>query len=407
MPNLRPEEIAELVDINEFIHKNFSFSNIQKKILILCIVLGFILTIIFFVPKTLIIQNINKIIKFKNIELVYTTFHWKLLHFSLLIIIYPIVLIIIKNKKILMLILFAVCLYETIYFNKRYIDYDGIKTDYENDIVIKKLKQDASYYRLLSAEQIIENSKYNIQNINTVLAFTPVYIKDVCDYLAIGVDNRTNYLKESEKHWWGITYIKNYNSGLLDLFNAKYFYKYEINDEKNFQKISDDLYMKKDFFPRFKFFYDYVYERSFSKTIELLNDKNFDYKKTVIVNNFKFEKNKMENVSDENRIKWIKYNYNSIELNVDVKKNAILFLSEVYYPGWKVYVNDKKSELLKLDNIFRGVYCQAGDLKIKFQYLPDYFFIGVILFILFFICGIIILLDSRFGYITQRRRPHC
>jgi hypothetical protein len=58
------------------------------------------------------------------------------------------------------------------------------------------------------------------------------------------------------------------------------------------------------------------------------------------------------------------------EIRVDAKlpSPAILVLSEVFYPRWKVFVDGKAGEVLKADYLLRAVALAAGDHEIVFRY---------------------------------------
>jgi hypothetical protein len=62
------------------------------------------------------------------------------------------------------------------------------------------------------------------------------------------------------------------------------------------------------------------------------------------------------------------YALNEIRVDAKLPSPAILVLSEVFYPRWKVYVDGKESEVLKADYILRAVALTAGDHEIVFRY---------------------------------------
>jgi hypothetical protein len=50
---------------------------------------------------------------------------------------------------------------------------------------------------------------------------------------------------------------------------------------------------------------------------------------------------------------------------------GLLVVSEIYYPGWQVYVDGKKKEILPTDMILRGVMLQGGQKRVEFRFSPD------------------------------------
>ena len=74
-----------------------------------------------------------------------------------------------------------------------------------------------------------------------------------------------------------------------------------------------------------------------------------------------------------------------IVLETDSKGSRYLFLSEIFYPGWKAYVNGKNTRILRGNYIFRVIEIPSGKHRIRVSFEPWSIKIGVglTLFILF------------------------
>jgi uncharacterized membrane protein YfhO len=55
-------------------------------------------------------------------------------------------------------------------------------------------------------------------------------------------------------------------------------------------------------------------------------------------------------------------------------------LSEVYYPGWRAWVNDREVEVLRANYLFRAMEISAGAQRVRLLYAPWSFKIGAGLF---------------------------
>jgi len=62
------------------------------------------------------------------------------------------------------------------------------------------------------------------------------------------------------------------------------------------------------------------------------------------------------------------YALNEIRVDAKLRSPAILVLSEVFYPRWKVYVDGKEGKVLKADYLLRAVALTAGDHEVVFRY---------------------------------------
>ena len=74
--------------------------------------------------------------------------------------------------------------------------------------------------------------------------------------------------------------------------------------------------------------------------------------------------------------------FNSIEFNLYSSKDAYLFLSESYNPGWQAYVDNKEVDIKKANYIYQAITINEGDHKVEFLYNPRSFRMGVTLSII-------------------------
>jgi hypothetical protein len=63
-----------------------------------------------------------------------------------------------------------------------------------------------------------------------------------------------------------------------------------------------------------------------------------------------------------------RYSLNEIRVDAKLQSPAILVLSEVFYPRWKVLVDGQAGEVLKADYLLRAVALPAGDHEVVFRY---------------------------------------
>jgi len=85
---------------------------------------------------------------------------------------------------------------------------------------------------------------------------------------------------------------------------------------------------------------------------------------------------------ERDNVQITEYRLNSITLDAFLDINGFLFTSEIYYPGWKAYVDGKESKIYKANYIFRAVYLTQGFHTIVFKYEPFSFQIGLYLSVL-------------------------
>jgi hypothetical protein len=80
--------------------------------------------------------------------------------------------------------------------------------------------------------------------------------------------------------------------------------------------------------------------------------------------------------------------YNSIRLRTQSESSEFLATTEAYHSNWKVYVDGKKGNLVKINYYFRGVFLGPGEHEVEFRYEDPYFMVGAgitFCFLIFFI----------------------
>lgn len=75
----------------------------------------------------------------------------------------------------------------------------------------------------------------------------------------------------------------------------------------------------------------------------------------------------------------IEYSANKVTIKATMAEDGYLVLGDTFYPGWNVYVDGKKSKVLKANYILRSVFLEKGEHIVEFVYEPKSFFIGMII----------------------------
>jgi Bacterial membrane protein YfhO len=70
------------------------------------------------------------------------------------------------------------------------------------------------------------------------------------------------------------------------------------------------------------------------------------------------------------------YGIHRITIDAEASGNNLLFVSEVYYPDWKVYIDGQAAEVHKTNYLFRGVVVPKGKHKIEFKFEPATYYLG-------------------------------
>lgn len=75
----------------------------------------------------------------------------------------------------------------------------------------------------------------------------------------------------------------------------------------------------------------------------------------------------------------VSYQSSKVKIRTDSDKSGILVLTDTYYPGWEVFVDGVKKEILKADVGLRGVYLTGGKHDVLFEYVPGKLYWGMMI----------------------------
>jgi len=90
-------------------------------------------------------------------------------------------------------------------------------------------------------------------------------------------------------------------------------------------------------------------------------------------------------IQQGSRCEILKEKNNEILLQASLVKPGYLFLSDTYYPGWRVWVDGKEKKIYRADKFFRAVGLEAGKHLVRFLYDPFSFKLGALVSVLSFL----------------------
>lgn len=165
-----------------------------------------------------------------------------------------------------------------------------------------------------------------------------------------------------------------------DIMNVKY--KLDPASLKSNNPNAYKFYANQTYLPKAKMFYDakYFEEKDSAALKNYMAGKDFDHHKTIVI-----ESNKKDfalpvlkdSILPKSDVKILNYDLNSILIEVETQENGFLFLSEVYYPAWKAYIDGKSTELFRADYCERAVFVEKGKHTVLFNYESETFKSGI------------------------------
>jgi NADH:ubiquinone oxidoreductase subunit 3 (subunit A) len=128
-----------------------------------------------------------------------------------------------------------------------------------------------------------------------------------------------------------------------------------------------------------------------------IQDANTDLHRTVVLLG---EAPTLDNC-DGGSVQIEHYRATSVVLRSDSPCRAMVVLADVWFPGWKAYVDGRPARIWKAYNVVRGVVVDAGSHEVRMVYRPASVFIGAALAVL----GIMLCIGLRYLHHAESAGP--
>ena len=177
----------------------------------------------------------------------------------------------------------------------------------------------------------------------------------------------------------------------------------KVNDESRFRKVFDDgeyeIYENLKCMTRAFLIHNVEKCEDREAVLKRMTGENVDFSQVAFVMEDirKLGDRRESSIPGFNdSVKIISYTPNRIQIETESNSDALLVLSDTYYPGWKVKVDGEYDRLLQVNYILRGVYLSKGKHNVLIYYKPKIFVLGIIIGIItLFIVFILLVLENR------------
>lgn len=196
-------------------------------------------------------------------------------------------------------------------------------------------------------------------------------------------------LKRSDDLYKGMTSLPSISSSsLVDLYGVKYVVSVTPIEDPHFELIyakleglegsredllkqpTVKLYRNRSPFPRAWLVRDYKVMDSKAILKGLIN-RDFKPEKEVLLEAPPLLLDGQEDKARKNgKVEFLSETNNRLRLRAEIEAEAILVLSDTYYPGWKVFVDGREKKILRANYNFRAVVLPSGAHQVDFVYSP-------------------------------------
>ena len=358
--------------------------SLKPVVLTLVVVSLVVLDILFYIDKSLVLKVFSPFIPEEAIpdKMAYATdtilngfrYFTILFAFIALIVLWQIRLT--QGRRIGVLCLCAVLIIDLTIFSHGHIQYadniyskiSHIKKDFDENI-----GKDKGIYRVGGYNPFLGPNFEMIQGYQTVSGYTALYPTRYYNFFS-------KYIGESlEKGAQCLHYTTGKNSRLMDLLNVKYEIVY---DKKNRYLHRKTAMPRALFIPHSK-----MVNRNGMLVSLLKPDLNFH--EVVLFEKEDFERKlppatfpQLQTGNNEGKVRILSYRPDQIVLDVNSTGPGYLLLSEVFYPGWKAFIDDQPTRVLRGNYLFRAIELPEGRHIVRFVFTPLSINLGISITIL-------------------------
>ncbi len=227
-----------------------------------------------------------------------------------------------------------------------------------------------------------------------------VFAPNLNNFLLIrGIESLTGYHAAPLEYYMNTVDSITLNNSILDLLNARYLLLPK-QPEYDFSAIPDPA-ARKEMMDRYELLDNsdcYFYKRKINlprawlvdrlikvddteQALGIISDPRFPpFDAAVVSGNGKldFYINPSADLAGQS-VRVTKYTPDEMDINVSAPANSFLVASEVWYPGWKAYVDGVRTRIYRTDYVLRGIPMPKGNHKLALKFSPGTYHIGVAL----------------------------
>ncbi|MCD4784697.1 MAG: YfhO family protein [Candidatus Eremiobacteraeota bacterium] len=228
------------------------------------------------------------------------------------------------------------------------------------------------------------------KNLSNIIGYNPLALSRYLDFLIysdfeIPIDNK---LKRSLARNGNIFGMRKIDNKMIELLNLTI--NFRTADIKG--NLAGEAIPVAESGPRAFVVPEYRVVRDKMKTLEILRSPGFDYSKKILLHEkpqlkgFETAAKEASATSSSDRgVQFVEYSPDRMKIRVNPTRNCWLFLSEIYYPGWKAKVDGEQRKVFRANYTFRAIPLKRGEREVEVYFKPDSVKIGALVTVATFI----------------------
>lgn len=292
-----------------------------------------------------------------------------------------------KIKKITLLFLFFLIIFDLFRFGFKYNPFVNKNYLYPETELTNFLKKQSGFNRFTG---LIPPSMFISYNLSSPEGYDPLVLKRYSEFANQINEEEFKFISAGRR--WVI--INQHESPLLNLLGSKFLlssnpqpksdwdpWYFQYPEEKYqlvFQYGYSQIYENREALPRAFIVHNFRVLTD-EEILRTLMDKYFEPRETLLLEEKPLNSPEEKLGEEEVEINQSSYFDNQILIKTKSFADGFLFLSDNYYPGWKAYIDGRETEIYRANYTFRAVFIPQGEHKIEFLFQPQSFKLGLVI----------------------------
>ncbi len=254
---------------------------------------------------------------------------------------------------------------------------------------IRFLRADGELLRIMrgtGGNRVLPPNTPSIYGISDAQGYTSLMLNYYQDFLQLIEPSTPQLLRNVPS----LRRVASFSSKLLDLLNVKYILtSTEASEElARFDRLHEDIdlvyegeisiYENKDVLPRAFVVHEFKVLSDREDILAELTSEQFDPRSYVILEEEPPRTTTAVHPSGvDSTVRILDYTPSKVVIQVGAAGDAFLVLSDLYYEGWKVFVDGRNQKVYRADYVFRAVQLSGGQHTVEFVFDPLSFKIGL------------------------------
>ncbi len=288
----------------------------------------------------------------------------------------------IKHAKFVSSLLIVLLLIvEMLRFSSKWMPFEPRELVYPEVAPLKFLQKNSGYDRIYG---LVGNEVFGMFGLYGIEGYDPLYTKYYGEFISAVGNGNAQPLSRS-----AVVFPRTgrYAKEALDLLGVKYvlhskgdgrgswvfpFWNYPENYTMVFSDEKYEVYESKSAYPRAYLVHNYQTFHDSKEILKAMYSGAVNLRDNVLLEgNISFNREALTSCfpnSDVERADIVVYQQSLVTINTNSSCPSILFLSDVYYPGWKAYIDGERADVLRANYAFRAVLLAPGEHMVEMKY---------------------------------------